>query len=496
MFGWFETESPLTAEQRRWIEKRFTWLRTEFGEERLRGIVVTPTDEFFPDLYAPTTEGAATLLDRLCGYMGVERARINLQLYTSPSADDVAAAFNPMLQREFALGAFQEECGRIVMWLERSRLSEPHSVVSTLAHELGHVHLLADGRCDPNTPDHEPLTDLLAVYFGLGVFVANNAIREVNWRSGNMAGWSMARQGYLSIAEYAYALALYAHARGENQPRWARFLRPDVRALFKTESKHLAARGSPCGSGHAGPTRTMVDKTGTREQPDAAEMPDNRYRHPEFGVDIDDQIEVEDKSATGESDAPSDQSADRYFTLGSMYAVEGDLEQAVEAYSQALQLNPHDSEALLNRAQVQLSLGQYSKAVDDCSESLEYDPNGLAAQWCRAQSYLWLRRYSDALNDLDQALRIEKRNPEVYFLRGLANLGLGNNRKAIADLNKARRFAPNWAEVYLARSRAYSALGKPKYADADLAEAVRRNPRFADSREREACLAGRPLVDQ
>jgi hypothetical protein len=27
-----------------------------------------------------------------------------------------------------------------------------------------------------------PLTDLLAVYFGLGVFMANNAIREVNWR--------------------------------------------------------------------------------------------------------------------------------------------------------------------------------------------------------------------------------------------------------------------------------------------------------------------------
>ena len=120
----------------------------------------------------------------------------------------------------------------------------------------------------------------------------------------------------------------------------------------------------------------------------------NEYRHLEFGVDVEDQTEPEDNSATAESDAPSDQSADAYFTLGSMHAAEGELEQAVEAYSQSLQLNPHDSEALLNRAQVQLSLRQYSRAVDDCSESLEHDPNELAAQCCRAHSYLWLRRYT------------------------------------------------------------------------------------------------------
>ena len=75
MFGWFELKSPLTAEQRRWIETRFTWLRKEFGEERLRGVVVTPTDEFFPDRYCATEEDTTVLLDRLCGYMARGPAR-------------------------------------------------------------------------------------------------------------------------------------------------------------------------------------------------------------------------------------------------------------------------------------------------------------------------------------------------------------------------------------------------------------------------------------
>ena len=103
MFGWFESKSPLTAEQRGWIDRRFTWLRREFGDERLRGVVVTPTHEFFPDRYAPNAQCALALLDRLCAYMDVKRERLELQLYTSPSADEVATAFNPMLQHGFAL---------------------------------------------------------------------------------------------------------------------------------------------------------------------------------------------------------------------------------------------------------------------------------------------------------------------------------------------------------------------------------------------------------
>jgi hypothetical protein len=165
MFGWFKIKSPLTADQRSWVEERFDWLRAEFGEQRLQAPTVTPTDEYFPDPYAGTVEDAAVLFDRVCKYMGVDPARVDLRFYESPSADVVAAAFNPALQREYALGVYQERDGRIDIWLETTSLREPASVVATLAHELGHVHLLADGRCDATTEDHEPLTDLLVVYF-------------------------------------------------------------------------------------------------------------------------------------------------------------------------------------------------------------------------------------------------------------------------------------------------------------------------------------------
>ena len=355
-------------------------------------------------------------------------------------------------------GAYEAEKGRIVIWLEKTRLDEPHSVVSTLAHELGHVLLLADGRCDQNTPDHEPLTDLLAVYFGLGVFMANNALREVNWRSGGWSGWSLGRRGYLRIPDFAYALALYAHARGEHRPQWAKYLRPDVRALFKTESKHLAAGTIPPFDGPDPDGTTLDDETDTREQPPERENVEIADRQPE--PDTDDEQPEEDEPSSDEPRSWSAKSADLFFTKATLYAAGGKHRRALKAYARALELNPCDADVWLHRAKSHLFLSEFSKAVHACSKSLEFDPGELAARYCRAEANLWRRHYAKALNDLNKARRNAKRDPQVYYFRGLAHLGLGNNRRAIADLTKARRFAPTWAEIYLARGRAYEDPGK------------------------------------
>ena len=66
---------------------------------------------------------------------------------------------------------------------------------------LGHVHLLGHGRIDDEAEDHEPLTDLLTVLFGMGVFTANAVIREHHWDAGPVSGWSINRRGYLGMPE-------------------------------------------------------------------------------------------------------------------------------------------------------------------------------------------------------------------------------------------------------------------------------------------------------
>jgi hypothetical protein len=109
---------------------------------------------------------------------------------------------------------------------------------------LAHVHLLGHGRITDEAEDHEPLTDLLTVFLGMGVFTANSVIREKYWHAGQWSGWSMGRRGYLSMPMYGYAFALFARARGEDGSAWARELRLDVRSAFEQALRFVSEVGN------------------------------------------------------------------------------------------------------------------------------------------------------------------------------------------------------------------------------------------------------------
>ncbi len=124
MFGWLKIKSSLTPEQVRWLDERFEWLRNEFGERRLGGPVITPTAEFFPDLYRGTHDDAEKMFDRVCDLMGVERSRVKLKLFRDSKADIVHSSYSGA-PRGHAAGVYDEHEEAIDIWLETTRLDEP-----------------------------------------------------------------------------------------------------------------------------------------------------------------------------------------------------------------------------------------------------------------------------------------------------------------------------------------------------------------------------------
>jgi hypothetical protein len=89
------------------------------------------------------------------------------------------------------------------------------------------------------TPDHEPMTDLLTVFLGLGIFTANSAARFKQFQEDRKIGWSMQRLGYLPEPVFGYALARFAIERGENKSEWTRHLSSNVRSDFKRSKRWL-----------------------------------------------------------------------------------------------------------------------------------------------------------------------------------------------------------------------------------------------------------------
>jgi hypothetical protein len=146
-------------------------------------------------------------------------------------------------QSRGAAGHYQERDGRCVITISDDQAKRPMALVATVAHELGHVLLLGDRRIAADRADHEPLTDLLTVFFGLGIFAANAAFDQWAEVRGAYGYTSTARLGYLTEPMYGYALARYAWLRGETDPDWARYLDTNPRSLLKRGLRYLKQAG-------------------------------------------------------------------------------------------------------------------------------------------------------------------------------------------------------------------------------------------------------------
>ncbi len=236
MLDWFRSKPrcPVEETTKRWIETRFMWLANEFGLDRLRmGQTILPTGDFLPLTYECTEEGIHDLMCRVASFMDVDSASLNLGFY-----EDRTPQYEGFTNNR-SLGMYDGTGEKFNIWLEVNSLDDPAGVIGTLAHEIGHVILLGQNRISSDEPDHELLTDLLTVFLGLGIFPANSAVHESNWREGQWSGWSVGKRGYLSMDMYGYAMSLYTLARNESSPQWAVHLRPDVRAALKRGVRYI-----------------------------------------------------------------------------------------------------------------------------------------------------------------------------------------------------------------------------------------------------------------
>lgn len=225
---------PVDAAQKSWIETRLRWLQMQFGSDRLEVPILKPTLKIFPQTWNGSIGECRELLDVLCEYMEVPRESIELSL--APGAKDPLRHHLPNYESSHsgAAGAYHGRtvAGKFRISVSGDELRRPASLVATICHELGHVLLLGSGRVSRDEDDHEPMTDLLTVYFGAGIFTANAAFEFTQWTSVESQGWQTRTHGYMNEPQLGYALACYAFLRSERSPQWREHIAGNVRPYF------------------------------------------------------------------------------------------------------------------------------------------------------------------------------------------------------------------------------------------------------------------------
>lgn len=135
---------------------------------------------------------------------------------------------------------------------------------------------------------------------------------------------------------------------------------------------------------------------------------------------------------------------ERYYLRAVAHSSLVNLEEAIDDYSKAIELNRRFAPAWIGRADMRRRRQEFQEAIDDTSIGLcllPSDPNWVAFRAMglvvRGSCYRALGRTDESFEEFDEAVRIAPGRAESYMFRGSARLELKQYHQALSDFDEA-----------------------------------------------------------
>ena len=151
-------------------------------------------------------------------------------------------------------------------------------------------------------------------------------------------------------------------------------------------------------------------------------------------------------------------SPDFYYYTGEAYRHMGQLQDSVNAFGDALEIDPMFSPAYLGRALAYEAINPKADIEGELRYALDYDPYYVDAYLERARIRLKHRNPEGALEDLLFAESLFPDNPMIFVLRAKADLQLGDPFAALEDVLHAHELDLTLLPAYLTLAEVYLAL--------------------------------------
>ena len=166
------------------------------------------------------------------------------------------------------------------------------------------------------------------------------------------------------------------------------------------------------------------------------------------------------------------------FQRGNVQSLLGQTDMAIEAYSNAIHLNPRDARAYNNRGVDYGEKGESDLAIRDFYKAIDLKPDYDLAYNNRGAVYRKDGEYDKAIDDCDKAIQLKPDYAEPYSNRGAAYRNKGDYDRAIKDYDMAIRLKSGFVEAYYNRGLAYHEKGELDLAIKDYSRAITLNPKL------------------
>ena len=239
------------AETEAWMIECWQWLDRTIPahDDKTGGELILPSRTRFPETDKQGFERASYYFDLVRDYSGMREWPCKLVAQAASPDLGNSVVFGGGVAAPGPLGTFQATGNAAVITYDPAQLKEPMQAVATFVHELAHYLLVGRGDDPPGGEDTlECATDLATVHLGFGLFGANTAFNFRQFTDFDRQGWSYARAGYLSEAEWCFANALFLELQGIEKSVYSGYVKASVATQIEKNRAYLRANTDIVGS--------------------------------------------------------------------------------------------------------------------------------------------------------------------------------------------------------------------------------------------------------
>ena len=169
------------------------------------------------------------------------------------------------------------------------------------------------------------------------------------------------------------------------------------------------------------------------------------------------------------------QNVDELIEKGNNLIQSKNVNEAINVYSKAIDLDPNSSEAYFKRGEAYFLSENDKSAVEDYNKSISIDSLNPKVYFMRGQSNNYLGNKGDALNDYSRAINLDSNYIPPYIKRGYLLLSSGSHEAAFVYFTTAiEKDAKQPADVYFARGYCYQQYKAYDQAISDYRTAIKK----------------------
>jgi tetratricopeptide (TPR) repeat protein len=165
----------------------------------------------------------------------------------------------------------------------------------------------------------------------------------------------------------------------------------------------------------------------------------------------------------------------KFLLKGNLSLKEGNPEQAMYYFKEALKVDPCFADALNNLGTISFQQTHWDEALTYYNQAIRCYPEFLPAYFNRANTYYELKEYFNAQKDVQKIIAQKPDTAVVYFIQGLVDTKMRNYSSALIAFDKAIVLDSLNVEYKVNRGTVHYYLHQYPEAESDLATAAALN---------------------